>query len=624
MKLLGFLPVSRRAMELFKARNLKLVQRPIIVHGPTGNYTRNAWILPEEAASERPRAAQFDLFDTGQEPVAVAEKPTADNMQAAGEYLSKNGYFGEDRVNHGKISGLVDKLERAGVLSADMQRKLIEMEARAWVDSRYSSDKDIEEGKKQLDSVRQGKIDRSFLTTAISDGLFVMGGYVPKRDIDPANMEIARVVADAIMSMKEGKKDAGLKPVKESAEHGEYEKRDEAFREALREQSKRSNKQIFGYDPDEEAAEHKYQSTKNTLDAEYKRIQRYDEILKEHAAEKKSGNSGYSVKDRNYYKEKADEAKESMRWYRKNWPDQYARWSSETGFDPISSTGKLSAKAAKDSSRWEKMKGAGEFALKFPDPESGSDMVYGRVYRFDHFNGRPPTYYTSDEKIFETLAEAKKHEWETHSLPDLIRDGYVEAEDKVLEDVGILQQELSILKEGKLPDGDTLRKHGFPAPFVEYGGMDVSDISRALTILGYSDSSKKAIIKKMGRPSGTMSDLRDAIVGYESEKAKKSSAKKASDETIATARKMASENEDIAYAVALYDTYDRDLKQAKADRAEGLKMREYDSQRSMLGGLSRNNIRLQAARARVANSEANKARMVKEIDQLVKKNKTYR
>lgn len=298
MKIIGFLPVSRRAMELLKARNPKLVQRPIIVHGPTGNYTRNAWILPEEAASERPRAAQFDLFDQG--PRETAAKPAEENAA-------------------------------------------------------------------------------------------------------------------------------------HTAESGEYEKRDKAFRDALQEQAKRSN----------------------------------------------------------------------------------------------------------DS------------------------------------------------------------------------------------DVDILQQEMSVLKEGKLPDGDTLRSHGFPAPHVEYGGMDVSDISRALTILGYNDSSKKAIIKKMGRPTGTMSALRDAIVGYESEKTKKASDKKKSDESMDMARKMASENEDIAYAVGLYDSYDAELKRAKAERAEYIKMREYDSQRSMLGGLSRNNIRLQSARVRVAENEANKVRMAKEIDRLVKKHKNY-
>ena len=358
MKLLGFLPVSRRAMEILKARNPKLVQRPIVVHGPTGNYTRNAWILPEEAASERPRAAQFDLFDQG--PRETAAKPAEENAA-------------------------------------------------------------------------------------------------------------------------------------HTAESGEYEKRDKAFRDALQEQAKRSNKQLFGYDPDEEAAERKYQSTKNTLDAEHKRIIRYDEILKEHAAEKKSGNSGYSIKDRNYYKEKADEAKESMRWYRKNWPDQYARWSSETGSDPISSTGTMSAKAAKDSSRWEKMKGAGEFVLKFPDPESGSDMVYGRVYRFDHFNGRPPTYYTSDEKIFETLAEAKKYEWETRSLPDLIRDGYVEANMADNSESDRLEREIAkehaLRKKAAKALFDKAEKNGFDIspdrdPFKEAPRLHSSDVKRILKKLG--------------------------------------------------------------------------------------------------------------------------------------------
>lgn len=464
MKIIGFLPVSRRAMELLKARNPKLVQRPIIVHGPTGNYTRNAWILPEEAASEKPRAAQFDLFDQGPEP----EKQDTALIPSKAMYLRVRGT--DQKV---RVSSLKDASEKFALVRDEAVRR------------------GVGGGSKtpQIDVVdANGKV----LGIVSYNGRIwspdTHGKEGAKPIYDTATDEER---ADARAKVDQWAKEArGETPVAIAEKPTDDNK---AFREAMREQARRSNKQLFGYDPDDEAAERKYQSTKNTLDAEHKRIMRYDEILKEHAAEKKSGNSGYSIKDRNYYKEKADEAKESMRWYRENWPDQYARWSSETGSDPISSTGKLSAKAAKNSSRWEKTKGAGEFVLKFPDPESGSDMVYGRVYRFDHFNGRPPTYYTSDEKIFETLAEAKKYEWETRSLPDLIRDGYVEANMADNSESDRLEREIAkehaLRKKAAKALFDKAEKNGFDIspdrdPFKEAPRLHSSDVKRILKKLG--------------------------------------------------------------------------------------------------------------------------------------------
>ena len=184
--------------------------------------------------------------------------------------------------------------------------------------------------------------------------------------------------------------------------------------------------------------------------------------------------------------------------------------------------------------------------------------------------------------------------------------------------VEAIKGELSALKNGQLPNGDNLRKHGFPAPHVEHGAMGVSDISRALTILGYSDSEKRAISKRLDGGGATMGDLRDAVVAHDKEKADKALSKKSSAETLAAARRMAAEHADIADALRRFDDHDRALRQAKADRSEGIKGRENDSQRSMLGGLSRNNIRLQAARARVGNHESGKTEAMEEITRLIR------
>lgn len=109
MKLVGFLPVSRRAMALLKARNPKLVQRPVIVHGPTGNHTRNAWVLPEEAASENPRSAQFDLFDQGPEPAA------ARNEDAIRMYTDALDTIGDDPERAEQRARYIAKLKDMGV-----------------------------------------------------------------------------------------------------------------------------------------------------------------------------------------------------------------------------------------------------------------------------------------------------------------------------------------------------------------------------------------------------------------------------------------------------------------------------------------------------------------------------
>lgn len=66
MRFVGVVPVSFRDAILLKARNPRLVQRLITVHGPSGPYQRQAWVLPgDEKTDAPPKRAQFDLFDQG-------------------------------------------------------------------------------------------------------------------------------------------------------------------------------------------------------------------------------------------------------------------------------------------------------------------------------------------------------------------------------------------------------------------------------------------------------------------------------------------------------------------------------------------------------------------------------
>lgn len=61
--MLSAITVTHRAIELLKARNPRLVQRTIMIHGEHGVYPRLAWVLPGEAKTDKVHAAQFDLFD---------------------------------------------------------------------------------------------------------------------------------------------------------------------------------------------------------------------------------------------------------------------------------------------------------------------------------------------------------------------------------------------------------------------------------------------------------------------------------------------------------------------------------------------------------------------------------
>lgn len=124
MELVSLLPVSRRAIELLKARNPKLIQRPIVVHGSMGNYIRNAWILPEEADKENPRAAQFDLFDQGQpakrkEALAETDEKELANEKADAESLRR--MIKESKKPSSDIAVLDQRIKEAHDLGMIMQ-----------------------------------------------------------------------------------------------------------------------------------------------------------------------------------------------------------------------------------------------------------------------------------------------------------------------------------------------------------------------------------------------------------------------------------------------------------------------------------------------------------------------
>lgn len=127
-------------------RSARLVQRDITLTNKDGTtYRKRVWVLPSEAKTEKPRAAQFDLFDGGapaaEEPKLGIEKPRVPTPAVKAASPKLDGKFQEWKKDHGDLvlsSADVTKcFETSGPAAKRyMEAKVAAGEAFAWNNGR--------------------------------------------------------------------------------------------------------------------------------------------------------------------------------------------------------------------------------------------------------------------------------------------------------------------------------------------------------------------------------------------------------------------------------------------------------------------------------------------------------